>query len=242
MLPDDFLFGLAPVSHRGSPAVDRCYRVESVGASGGFRALCEDAGFSGLPSSADDVLAAIAEDAMAFISEASRTHAFIHAGVVAVDGRAIVIPGPTLSGKSALVAALIVDGARYYSDEWALLDPRGLVHPYPRKLSLRPAGGGRARRVSAADLGAETGTEPIPVGWVVQTRFDSLCQAWEPATRPAGEGVLGLLANAVAGKSRPEFVFPIVSRAGAGATVLKGHRGDAPKTAQAILKRLSAAG
>ncbi len=62
---------------------------------------------------------------------------FVHAGVVAHAGRAIVIPGRSMAGKSTLVLALVRAGAVYYSDEFAVIDEQGLVHPYAAPLWLR---------------------------------------------------------------------------------------------------------
>src|SRR5436305_1371857 len=64
-------------------------------------------------------------------------HVFVHAGVVAVEGVGIVLPGASLSGKSTLVAALVEQGASYYSDEYAAVDRAGSIHPFPRPISLR---------------------------------------------------------------------------------------------------------
>ena len=50
---------------------------------------------------------------------------FVHAGVVAWKGRALLLPGSSGSGKSSLVAELVRAGATYYSDEYAVLDERG---------------------------------------------------------------------------------------------------------------------
>jgi len=66
-----------------------------------------------------------------YIALWARRRVFVHAGVVAWQGRAVLIPGRTLSGKSWLVRALVRAGAEYYSDEFAVLDARGRVHPYP---------------------------------------------------------------------------------------------------------------
>lgn len=44
---------------------------------------------------------------------------FLHAGVVAVRGRAVVLAGPSGAGKTSLVAALLAQGATYLSDEVA---------------------------------------------------------------------------------------------------------------------------
>ncbi|MGI9602561.1 MAG: PqqD family peptide modification chaperone [Acidimicrobiales bacterium] len=62
-----------------------------------------------------------------------------HAGAVAVDGRIVMMPGVSNSGKSTLTAAMIRAGATYLTDEVALLDPcsHQLV-PYPKSISLDP--------------------------------------------------------------------------------------------------------
>src|SRR5262245_38101954 len=67
----------------------------------------------------------------------ARGYIFIHAGVVGWRGAAILIPGMTGSGKSTLVGELVRHGAEYYSDEWAVLDATGRVHPFARPIRLR---------------------------------------------------------------------------------------------------------
>jgi hypothetical protein len=94
---------------------------------------------------------------------------FVHAGVVGWRGRAIVIPGRSRSGKTTLVAELLKAGALYLSDEFAVLDGRGRVHPFAKPLSIRGATGcdahAQARR--AEELGGISATRPLPVGLVV---------------------------------------------------------------------------
>src|ERR671929_229610 len=87
-----------------------------------------------------------------------------HAGVVGWQGRAILIPGRSFSGKSTLVAALVRAGATYYSDEFAVLDERGRVHPFPKKLSMRLEGSARPRFAPVEELGGRRGTTPLRVG------------------------------------------------------------------------------
>src|SRR6202030_3024927 len=74
------------------------------------------------------------------VAEMAPRRVFVHAGVVEYRGRAIVIPGPSMSGKSTLVSELIRHGATYYSDEYAVLDEKGLVHPFAKSLSVRKPG------------------------------------------------------------------------------------------------------
>lgn len=61
-----------------------------------------------------------------------------HAGLVARDGRTVVMPGASGQGKSTLTAGLAYGGWRLFSDEFALLRPETFeFHPYPRPVSLK---------------------------------------------------------------------------------------------------------
>lgn len=69
-------------------------------------------------------------------------HRFVamHAAVVERGGRALIISGESGAGKSTLCAALVLDGWRLLSDEFALLDPdTGMLAPLPRPVSLKNA-------------------------------------------------------------------------------------------------------
>ena len=62
----------------------------------------------------------------------------VHAAVVERHGRALVVSGESGAGKSTLCAALVLQGWRLLSDEFALLDPdTGLLSPLPRPISLK---------------------------------------------------------------------------------------------------------
>jgi HprK-related kinase A len=64
----------------------------------------------------------------------------LHAGVVEIDGRAIVMPALPGTGKSTLTAALVASGARLLSDEFGVVDlERGRLHPLVRPVSLKNA-------------------------------------------------------------------------------------------------------
>ena len=70
----------------------------------------------------------------------SHFHRFliVHAGVVARDDRALILPAPPGSGKSTLCAALMLRGWRLLSDELALIDPVDKsICPIPRPVSLK---------------------------------------------------------------------------------------------------------
>jgi hypothetical protein len=152
-------------------------------------------------------------------------------------GRAIVVPGRSRSGKTTLVAALVRAGALYLSDEFAVLDGRGRVHPFAKPLSIRGAGGcdrhARSRRVE--ELGGVRGTEPLPVGLVVLTEHRPGA-SWRPALLTRGQAVLEMLAHTVPARLRPEASLASLERAVARAVVVKGERGEAEDLAAELLR------
>ena len=114
---------------------------------------------------------ALAAHAEFFVAERAPDHLFVHAGVVGWEGRAIVMPGASFAGKTTLVQAWLEAGATYYSDEFAVLDRAGRVHPFARPLAIRDGSTALTRRVPVAALGAETGTTPLPIGLVLVTSY-----------------------------------------------------------------------
>lgn len=62
-----------------------------------------------------------------------------HSGVVASEGRAVAFPAATEAGKSTLVAACVLQGFGYVSDEALCADlEEGVIEPYPKPLGLSP--------------------------------------------------------------------------------------------------------
>jgi hypothetical protein len=163
-------------------------------------------------------------------------HIFVHAGVVGIGGRAIVIPGRSFSGKSTLVAGLVTAGATYYSDEFAPIDPSGMVHAYPRPLSMRRDGLPTVDR-PVSEFGGQAGTEPLPLGLVLVTRYQPDA-VWDPEERTQGEGVLALMANTVPALDRPSESMTWLRAAVEPATVLHGDRGDVSEMVEALLERV----
>jgi hypothetical protein len=173
------------------------------------------------------------------IAANARDLVFVHAGVVARDGRALVIPGESFCGKTTLVSALVKAGATYYSDEYAVLDKAGYVHPYPRPLSIRSTEGSAGRERRAPDLGAVAGDERATLAAVAVTRYRPGLE-WNPNRVSRGQGMVALLANTVPAQERPEQSLRTLSRAVAGATMLEGDRGEAGPVARALLDELRA--
>ena len=165
------------------------------------------------------------------VAATSTDWVFIHAGVVVYNGGAIVIPAPTMHGKSTLVDALVRAGATYYSDEYAAIDSDGRVHPFQIPLSLRTADGGK-RRVA---LGEGAAMPPVPVRTIVSTRHEPGA-VWQPRLGTAAESVMTLLSNAVRARLAPRTTLDVLARAVSGAVLLEGPRGDADVVAPQLLK------
>jgi hypothetical protein len=164
----------------------------------------------------------------------ARDRLFVHAGVVGYRGRAVLLPGRTMTGKTTLVEALVRAGATYYSDEYAVLDAAGRVHPYPKALSIRESGRDRPLRLRTDRLAQPSGSEPWPVGLVVASRFRPEARlALRPATR--AEGLLLLLANTVQARLRPQETLRVLGAAVRECEVLQGERGAAHEAARALL-------
>lgn len=160
---------------------------------------------------------------------------FVHAGVVLWGEKLIVLPGRSHAGKSTLVHALIELGASYFSDEYAVVDCDGLVRPWPRPISLRE---GRSRdNTPAIELGWKPEFGPTRVGLVVCTRYEQ-GETWNPVEISAAQAVLELLDNTVSARLEPQRALEYLPRLTTRACCLKGPRGEAMETAQAIIDRL----
>jgi hypothetical protein len=171
-----------------------------------------------------------------YIALHSPDRIFVHAGVVGHRGYAIVFPGPSFSGKTTLVAELVRSGAVYYSDEYAVLDDQGRIHPYPKPLSIR-TNAWTATDHDVTTLGGTAGDTPLPLGLIVvaQYRPDAV---WQPRKLSSGEAVLALLANTVPARERPEQTMAALRRAvdGSGALALQSERGEASTIVQQVFE------
>ena len=69
----------------------------------------------------------------------------LHAGAVRWNGKAVLVAGPSGSGKSSLIAWLMDCGFEYLTDEAAVLDSGGMLLGMPRALVVKP---GAAEKVA----------------------------------------------------------------------------------------------
>jgi hypothetical protein len=180
----------------------------------------------------------VLSDMELWVAEHARRYVFVHAGCVTLDGKAIVLPGRSMSGKSRLTAALVRAGAAYYSDEYAVLDHRGEVRPYPRKLAIRATNGVPAQRVAAEELGGTEGRGPASVALVAVLQYDAQ-SGWHPEPLTRGQAMIRLFDNTVAARSRPRAALSALEGATREARTLAGTRGEADEAATVLLNMLS---
>jgi hypothetical protein len=178
------------------------------------------------------------ESVEAWVTALASRKIFVHAGVVTYRGKALLLPGRTHTGKTTLVMELVKAGATYFSDEFAVLDDEGRVHPYPRPLSIRSNGGPALDEVRVESIGGRVGKRSVPVGLVVMTYYKEGSR-WNPHPISAGKGALELLNNTIPAQVSPEAVMNKLQQVVLRAPVWKGVRGEAAATAHLILDRMA---
>jgi hypothetical protein len=189
----------------------------------------------------DEWCASLERHMQMLVAEHARRRVFVHAGVVGWKGRAIVLPGRSYYGKSTIVAELVRQGATYYSDEYAVVDQVGRIHPYARPLVLRSESGRPPTPVPVESLGGGAARKPLRTGTVVVTRYRAGVRGWRPKILSTGQGLLELLANTVPARRKPVAAMAALRNALVGAVTLKGQRGDARGVAAQILARVEGA-
>jgi hypothetical protein len=238
----DRLLALAPSIWKPSRSarVERMFSLK-VGASGlrkngrSWHQLYEDHQLAASSAGLDEVLDTFERQLKIYLAEMARRRVFIHAGAVGWRGKAIIVPGRSFSGKTSLVAELVRAGAAYYSDDCAVLDKYGRVHPYSSPLAVREPGSFKQKNRSAKDFGGSNGLRPLPVGLVVVSKYES-GKRWRPRALSAGHAMLELLAHAAPARRNPEAVMTTLEKVVSQALVLKGARGEAEETARLILE------
>jgi hypothetical protein len=181
----------------------------------------------------EEALQALEAELRQAVAAGARRRVFLHAGVVGWRGRAIVVPGRSGAGKTTLVAELVRAGATYYSDEFAVLDAAGRVHPFAKPLSIRGEGGVVSTPVDT--LGGRAGEAPLrPILFALATHRPQA--RWRPARLSPGRALLALLAHTVPVRRRPAASLAALRAALCSSLVLKGPRGEAPGTASSLLR------
>lgn len=173
----------------------------------------------------------LADDVHLSIALHATDDVFVHAGVVAWNGRAVVLPGRSLAGKSTLVHELVRAGATYLSDEYARITSSGEIAAYPRPLQLRLAKG-RRRLVDPHTIGSVADTPCVP-GLVVFTHHRA-GGAFEPVAVPPAQAALELYDNTVIAEIAPERALRAVAHVARAARSVRSDRGESAATVALI--------
>lgn len=170
------------------------------------------------------------------VASHSKEFVFLHAGVVGWKGKCVLFPADSHEGKTTLVAAMISQGAVYYSDDYAIIDSEGLVHPFPRKLSIRDRDRpGEWKDVTADAFEAATGRKPIPIGTVIITRYSADAE-WRPAKLTTGLGLMEIIPFNISLQKNPKYSLTIIRKAIQDAIILKSLRPDVELCVNEILE------
>jgi hypothetical protein len=98
----------------------------------------------------DEIPGALMEKVMGLMLEPMDVALALHAGAVALRDKAIVVAGPTASGKSSLVAWFVANGFEYLADEVvALTDGEAEVLGFPRGLVAKGEAGAQISGMTA---------------------------------------------------------------------------------------------
>jgi hypothetical protein len=221
------------------PPVRHVRRYAVVPGSAGALVVVRGARAPALAASLDGAADLIVDDLQRLLAHRAGGLVFVHAGAVAWAGRALVLPGASGCGKSELVAALVRAGATYLSDEFAVLDGAGRVHPYARAIALRQPGVTRAWTPAPA-LGGAVGVEPVAPARIAFLRFVAGA-AFRPRPLSAGRTVLGLLRHAVAARRRFELVRDVIVPLARAVPAVQSRRGEAHEVAARLLEDLASA-
>jgi hypothetical protein len=167
------------------------------------------------------------------VAALARDRVFVHAGVVGWKGRAVILPGPSRSGKSELVRALLGLGATYYSDEYAIIGPAGEVEPYLRPLSIRRGGADQRDTIVPARAGATA----LPAGLLLFSRYHPDAR-WQPRRLSPAEAAVALISNAVAAQVSPQLVLRQASTLSRLVPAVQTPRGEAHQAAALVLQAI----
>jgi hypothetical protein len=126
------------------------------------------------------------------------------------------------------VKEFLTSGAEYFSDEYSVLDSEGLVHPFPKPLSIRPEvrSDGEAVEIDPKMFAAKEASGPARIDYVIFTTYKSQA-VWDPVKRTLSEGMLAMIPHSIGLHARAEFSLQILEKAFKNAVFFKGDRPDA---------------
>ncbi|HVM07295.1 MAG TPA: hypothetical protein VM345_02440 [Acidimicrobiales bacterium] len=157
-------------------------------------------------------------------------HAYLHAGAVSFSGKAHLFPGVSNAGKSTLVVALVARGFGYMSDEYAMIDDIGDVHPFPRRIRFDGVSDADGVVVDATSIGSVEASPLVPAV-VVLTSFEPKAQPEVVEELSGGQAVAALLEHCPSMIGSPAASLRRLARLADQARVIRCVRGEAEEFA-----------
>lgn len=176
------------------------------------------------------------------VAEFAENYVFLHAGAVKYGDRAIIIPARSFSGKTTLVAEFARRGLEYYSDEYAVIDKDGFLHPFPKQLSMRGIVDAYQQvDMDVEEFGGVKGDVPINIGFILISKYKKRSK-FNPQIVSSGEGIIESIANSVSIRQNPEFVLGVLGTVMNQAKVIKTNRSEAQRFVDRFLPFLDQVG
>ena len=170
------------------------------------------------------------------VAEYAVDRVFIHSAAVGWKGKAILFPAHSFRGKSSLTAELVRRGADYYSDEYAILDDEGFVHPFPKKLSI-PGEIDAYRQVDhpVEAFGGTAATDRARVGMILLTEYKPNAK-WSPKFLSPANGLMELIKHTLPIRRDPPFTLEVLRTVADTALIVKTKRGEVSEAADRIIE------
>ncbi|MBX3282177.1 MAG: hypothetical protein KF756_06830 [Acidobacteria bacterium] len=173
------------------------------------------------------------------VGEYCPNRVFVHSGVVGINGKALLIPGNSFSGKSTLVLELVKLGAEYLSDEFAIIDERGNVHPYARPINMRADDGTyRPYTVDVSKNGRSKAPRTLPIGAILFTSYKENSR-FRPQIMTPAAGIMSITPFTLPIRVSPAYSIRVLQEAMNGALIIRSKRTHAPRFAQILLQYLA---
>jgi len=205
----------------------------------GYRCYC-GAELTQESAESGPVLEQLACDLIVHVADFCPDRVFVHAGVVGWRDQALVLPGRSFAGKTTLTAALVRAGATYFSDEYAVVDEEGWVHPYARDLQMREPGKAEQRSTPVESFRGHAATTRSRVAQVVFADYQPGA-LWNPQPVTAGMAILELMRHAIPVQRTPRRVMSTLTAMVESATAWSSARGEADAVAHSLLRALEPA-
>lgn len=166
------------------------------------------------------------------VAQCSTETQFFHGAVVGTERGAIVLPGGSGAGKTTLTRALLDQGCRYFSDEYCVVSPDGMITAYPRPIRLA-----RHEQPSYRPERAAASGEPIVPATLAFVSYDGQASHGQLDELTPGEAAIEILRWSFGVRRDPARALAAAEAVAARSSVrLRGSRGEAGAFATELVR------